>query len=142
MNKYVKTFLHRGLMFSGFGPIVGGIVYFILDLTGTQISINGSEILLAVVTTYLIAFIHAGSSVFPQIENWPLFKSIFFQGLSIYLAYTIGYLINSWIPLDLMVILIYSGCFIGAFLITWLIIYIISNKVTKKMNNKLNEINK
>ena len=26
MNKYVREFLHRGLMFGGFGPIVFGII--------------------------------------------------------------------------------------------------------------------
>ena len=33
MNKYLKIFLHRGLIFGGFGPIVVGIVYFILGQT-------------------------------------------------------------------------------------------------------------
>ena len=32
MNCYVKEFLKRGLMFGGFGPIVAGIVYLILEI--------------------------------------------------------------------------------------------------------------
>ena len=33
MTKYVKQFLHRGLVFGGFGPIVAGIIYAILQST-------------------------------------------------------------------------------------------------------------
>ena len=31
MNKYVKEFFKRGLIFSGFGPIVAGIVYLCIE---------------------------------------------------------------------------------------------------------------
>ena len=142
MNKYVKTYLLRGLIFSGLGPVVTGIVYVILEACGTEIVLNGLDVFKAIVTTYVIAFVHAGSSVFPQIDKWPLFKQIFFQGISIYLVYIIGYLINSWIPLNLTLILIFTGCFFGAFGITWLIIYICTGSVTKKMNKKLKEMNR
>ena len=30
MNKYLKEFFHRGLIFGGFGPIILGIVFAIL----------------------------------------------------------------------------------------------------------------
>ena len=142
MNKYVRLFLHRGLIFAGLGPIVTSIVYIILEASGTEIVLTGLDVFKAIVTTYVIAFVHAGSSVFPQIEKWPLFKQIFFQGISIYLVYTIGYLINSWIPLNPVLIGIYSGCFFGIFGITWLIIYICTGAVTKKMNKKLEEMNR
>ena len=36
MNKYVKTYLHRGLLFGGLGPIVAGIVLGIIQLSGIQ----------------------------------------------------------------------------------------------------------
>lgn len=140
MNKYVKMFLHRGLMFSGLGPIVAGIVYVCIEASCTVLALTGIEFFTAVLTTYIIAFVHAGSSVFPQIEGWPLIKSIFFQWFSIYAVYTIGYLINSWIPLNPIVILIYTGCFIGAFSIIWIIIYLTTKKVTRKMNDQLNQM--
>ena len=142
MNKYVRTYLHRGLIFAGLGPIVTSIVYIILEASGTEIVLSGLDVFKAIVTTYVIAFVHAGSSVFPQIDKWPLFKQIFLQGISIYLVYIIGYLINSWIPLNLTFILIFTGCFFGAFGITWLIIYICTGSVTKKMNKKLEEMNR
>jgi hypothetical protein len=31
MNRYVKSFLHRGLIFGGFGPIICGIIFFIIS---------------------------------------------------------------------------------------------------------------
>ena len=142
MNKYVKSYLLRGLIFGGFGPIVLGIVYLILQLSGVKVEINGYQICLAIVTTYVIAFVHAGSSVFPQIDKWSAFKSAFFQGISLYSVYTIGYLINSWIPLKPIVILIYSAIFIGAFVVIWIVVYLVSRKATKKMNEKLSELNK
>lgn len=44
MNKYVKEFLHRGLMFGGFGPIIAGIVYLILSYTLNNFSLSGSTV--------------------------------------------------------------------------------------------------
>ena len=61
---YFKEFLHRGLMFGGFGPIVAGIVYFAISLNIKDFSVSGAEILIATVSIYLLAFVHAGSSVF------------------------------------------------------------------------------
>ena len=141
MNKYVKAFLHRGLIFAGFGPITLAIVYLILQLCNVEVALNGFQVCLGIVTTFLIAFVHAGSSVFPQIEKWGTFKSAFFQGISLYLVYTIGYLLNSWIPLNPIVIIIYTSIFIGAFTILWVIIYLVAKKSTNQMNKKLNEIN-
>ncbi len=43
MNKYLKEFLHRGLMFSGFGPVISGIVYLILNYTIDDFSVSGKE---------------------------------------------------------------------------------------------------
>ena len=33
MNIYLKRFLQRGLVFGGFGPIIAGIVYYIISLS-------------------------------------------------------------------------------------------------------------
>lgn len=142
MNKYVKSYLLRGLIFAGFGPIILAIIYLILEWSGVKVELSVYQICSAIITTYVIAFVHAGSSIFPQIEKWSPFKSAFFQGISLYTVYTAGYLINNWIPLKPIVILIYSLTFVVAFIIIWIIIYLVSKKTAKKMNNKLNEINK
>ena len=38
-GKYIKEFALRGLVAMGFGPIVLGIIYFILGLTGDRKSV-------------------------------------------------------------------------------------------------------
>ena len=140
MNKYVKEYLLRGLIFSGFGPIIAGIIYLILEIQGTKIELSGLEIFSAILTTYICAFVHAGSSVFPQIEHFSKIKAMFFQFISIYSVYTIGYLINSWIPLNPVIILIYTGAFVATFLVTWLVVFLMTRKLASDMNDKLKSI--
>lgn len=141
MNKYVKDYLLRGLIFSGLGPVIGGSVYLIIELSGNKLSLSGYEVFLAIITTYIIAFVHAGSSVFPSIERWSKVKAMFVQLLSLYSVYTIGYLINSWIPFKIEIIALYTSCFIGGFLLIWLIVVISSRIVSNKLNEKLNNMN-
>ena len=64
MNKYVKEFLKRGLMFSGLGPIVAGIVYLLIEASGTDLNLDAPTVFMAIITTYIIAFVQAGSSIF------------------------------------------------------------------------------
>lgn len=137
MNKYVKEFCKRGLIFSGLGPIVLGIVLMCINFSGTKLELEGWQIFVGILTTYIIAFVHAGSSVFEQIEEWSTFKSLFWHLLSIYVVYLGGYLLNRWIPYNWLVVLIFSVCVIGGFLIIWLICFLASNKTKNKLNSKI-----
>ena len=137
MNKYLKEFLHRGLMFGGFGPIVMGIVFFIIEKTVDGVSFNATEVLLAIVSAYLLAFIQAGATIFNQIEDWPLPKSLLCHFVSLYIAYSGCYLLNSWIPFEPMVLVIFSVAFTATFFIIWLIVYLSVKTVSRKMNSKL-----
>lgn len=137
MNKYFKEFLHRGLMFGGFGPIIVGIVFLVLDLTLEDFRLGGAEVLLAIVSTYLLAFVQAGASVFNQIEHWSLAKSLLFHFLTIYLAYSLCYIVNSWIPFEPMVILIFTVIFIVAYFIIWFTVYFSTKAIEKRLNKKL-----
>ena len=137
MNKYLKEFLHRGLIFGGFGPIATGIVFFIIEKTVDGISFNATEVLLAIVSTYLLAFIQAGVTVFNQIEDWPLPKSVLCHFVLLYIAYSGCYLLNSWIPFEPMVLVIFSVIFAAAFFIIWLIVYLSVKTVSRKMNSIL-----
>ena len=137
MNKYLKSFLHRGLIFGGFGPVITGIIYLTLSLTIDNFSVSGTEMFTAIISTYLLAFTHAGCSIFNQIEHWPIAKSLFFHFLSLYLAYSVCYLINSWIPFDITVFLIFTGVFVLGYAIVWLIVYIIVKQTERKLNSKL-----
>ncbi len=137
MNKYFKEFCHRGLMFGGFGPIICGLIYMIIELTGTKLELTGWQIFVAIITSYLLGFVCAGSSIFEQIENWSIFKSASIHLLSIYLVYLFTYLVNSWIPLDWRVILIFSAIIIVGFLVIWFIGYCITSRCSKKLNEKI-----
>ena len=137
MKKYVKIFLHRGAVFGGFGPIVAAIVYLILSYTAVGITLSGQEVFLAVISTYILAFIHAGASVFNQIEHWPLPKSILFHLAVLYFGYTACYLVNSWLPFDWRVVLIFTAVFVAVYAVVWLTV-LVSIKVTQhKLNKKL-----
>lgn len=137
MNKYVKEFLHRGLMFGGFGPIIMAIIYLILSYTIKNFSFEGAQIFTAVVSTYLLAFVHAGSSVFNQIEHWSTMKGLLCQLVSLYIAYVVCYLINSWIPFEFSVILIFTAIFVVGYFAIWGIVYLCVKGNAKKLNKKL-----
>ena len=137
MNRYLKEFLHRGLMFGGFGPIVMGVIYYILSLTVSGFSIDGGDILCAIVSTYILAFLQAGASVFNQIEEWPLPKSLFFHFATIYLAYSLCYIINTWIPFEAAVLLIFTLIFIVVYFVVWIAVFLSIKAVSKRLNAKL-----
>lgn len=137
MNKYVREFFHRGLIFGGFGPIILGIIYLIISKTVESFSLSAEEVLLGIVSIYILAFIQAGASVFNQIEEWPIPKSLLFHFLTIYLAYALCYILNSWIPFVPEVLLIFTAIFVVGYFAIWITVYICVNAASKKMNKKL-----
>lgn len=140
MNLYLKTFFHRGLIFGGFGPIIIGIVYAILQKTVSGFSLSGSEVLLAITSSYLLAFVQAGASVFNQIERWPISKSLLCHFSTLYLAYTLCYLVNSWIPFKSEIIIIFTTIFIILYFVIWLTVYFSIKAVSKKLNKSIEKI--
>jgi len=138
MNKYLKIFLYRGLIFGGFGPIILGIIYAILDSTLADFSLGGVQILVAVISVYLLAFIQAGASIFNQIERLSLPQSLLCHFLTLYIAYVGCYLINSWIPFDSMVLLIFTLIFSIGYFAVWTVVVISIKLTSKKLNEKLN----
>jgi len=137
MKNPVKEFLLRGMMFAGFGPIVIGIIYFILSKTVDNFSLSGTEVFMAIVSTYVLAFVQAGATVFNQIEHWPLMKSLLCHFSLLYLAYVLCYLLNSWIPFDINVVLIFTAIFLIGYFAVWCIVLCSVKAVSKKMNKKL-----
>ena len=133
MNKYFKEFCLRGLVFGGFGPIVLGIVYLCISFK-TDLTVGGLEFFTAILSTYILAFIHAGASVFPQIESWSIAKSIGAHFPTLYIAYTLCYLINTWIPFDWKVVLIYTAIFVLVYFVIWVIVLAVTKKTTKNLN--------
>lgn len=136
--EWFKEFLKRGFSFAGLGPVIAGIVYLILSCVIKDFQLSGLQVFLAIISTYILAFVQAGASVFNQIEDWPLAKSLGFHLLSIYFAYVLCYLINSWIPFEPVVILIFTGVFLVTYFIIWITVYSIIKHASKKLNSKLN----
>ena len=137
MKQNLFKFIHRGAIFGGFGPIIIGIVYLILSFTLDDFYVTGTEIFTAILSTYLLAFVHAGASVFNEIERWSVGRSVLYHFSVLYAAYSICYLINSWIPFDITVFLIFTGIFIVSYLIVWLTVYIIVKRTGRRLNDSL-----
>ena len=137
MNIYLKRFLQRGVAFGGFGPIILGIVFLILSLTINDFSLGGREVCLAIISTYILAFVQAGASVFNQIEEWPIAKCTAVHFLTLYVVYVGCYLLNSWIPFDINVVLIFTAIFAAGYFVVWLAVFISIKAVSKKLNAKI-----
>lgn len=137
MNKYVKLFLHRGLIFAGLGPIIAGVVFLILSFAPEGISLSGGQIFSAIVSTYMLAFLQAGASVFNQIEHWPVPKALLCHFLTIYVAYVSCYLANSWIPFEPVVIVIFTASFVVLYFIIWITVFLCVKAQSKRLNAKL-----
>ena len=137
MNKYVKEFFLRGLMFSGFGPVIIGIIYVVLSKTANDFSLTETDVLSGIISTYLIAFVQAGASVFNQIEHWSTPKSLFFHFGSLYIVYSLAYILNSWIPFVPKVLLIFTLVFIAVYFTVWITVYLIVRHTSKKFNSVL-----
>lgn len=133
MNKYAKTFIRRGAAFSGLGPVVAGIVLAAIP----DVTLTGGQVLLAVLSTYLLAFVQAGATVFNQIEHWPLAKSLLCHFGSLYLAYSACYLVNSWIPFDPLVLLLFTAVFAAIYFAVWITVYLCVRAVGRRLNDRI-----
>ena len=137
MNIYTKEFFHRGLMFGGFGPIIVGIIFYCVSAAEGGISLSAPEALVAILSSYLLAFVHAGASVLNQIEHWPIMKSLFFHFLLLYVSYLSCYLINAWIPFDGKVVGIFTAIFVAVYFVVWAIVYLSVRNLGKRMTLKV-----
>ena len=124
-------------MFGGFGPIIAGVVFAILGATLEDFHLDGWQILLAIASTYVLAFLQAGASVFNQIEHWSLAKSLLCHFVTIYLAYSLCYIANSWIPFEPMVLVIFTAIFVVAYFVIWFSVYFAVRATEKRLNKNL-----
>ena len=137
MNKYIKEFLHRGLMFGGFGPIIFGIIVFIVSKTTGNFILEAGEVFIGIVSIYLLAFVHAGASVFNQIEHWSIGKSLLCHLSTLYVAYSLCYVINTWIPFEPKMLLLFTAIFMIIYFVVWGVVYFTIKATSKNFNAKL-----
>ena len=133
----VRDFFFRGLLFGGSGPIIAGIIYLILHFALEDLTLTGLQVFTVIVSTYLLAFVHAGASVFNQIESWPLAKSTLCHFGLLYIAYVLCYVINSWIPFEPLVLGIFTAIFAVGYAVIWLAVYVSIRVTVKRLNRSL-----
>lgn len=139
MKQNLIKFIHRGAIFGGFGPVITAIIYLILSFSINNFSVSGYEMFSAIISTYFLAFVHAGASAFNEIESWSIGKSTLCHFITLYVAYSLCYIINSWIPFDITILLIFTVLFVLVYLIIALTVYLITKKLGKKLNESLNK---
>ena len=140
MKKHVIDFMHRGLVASVGGPVILAIVYLCLQANGAVTTLTVNEVVLAILTSALMAFIAAGISVVYQIEKLPLMWASFIQAIVLYFDYLLIYLLNGWLKYDPKVIFIFTIIFIAGYAVIWSLIYFLSIRpAINKMNRKLQE---
>ena len=132
-----RDFFLRGCMFGGLGPVVLGIVYVILHHTLEELTLTGTQVFLGILSTYVLAFIHAGSGVFHRIESWSPGKSCLCQLSLLYAAYVLCYALNDWLPFEPLAIGIFTAIFVGGYGLICLIVYLSVHAAAKKLNQSL-----
>lgn len=137
MNIYVKEFIKRGLMFSGLGPVTTALIIFIISQLEELPALSGMQVLIMAVSTYILAFVQAGATVFNQIEHWSLPKSLACHFASLYAVYVLCYLVNTWIPFSINVILTFTIIFAASFFTIWTIVFLSVRHLSKKLNKNL-----
>ena len=123
-------------MFGGFGPIILGIIYLVLQSTIKGFSLSGGQVFAAIISTYLLAFVQAGASVLNQIDTrFPLLTTGLHL-LILYVAYVGAYLINSWIPFSPEALGIFTAVFVIGYAIIWLTVFVSIKTVSRKLNGR------
>ena len=139
MKKIFLEFCRRGMIASGFGPIVLAIVYLILDYHSSIRLLTVNQVYIGIFSLSALAFIAGGMNVVYQIERLPLMYAIFLHGIALYVVYLITYLINDWIVWGLTPIFVFTGIFVFSYIVIWIFIYTITKKNTDKINQILIE---
>ena len=69
MKKYVRDFLHRGLMACGLGPLVLAVLYLILHQQSVVETLTVREVCMGIFSLSALAFIAGGMNTIYQMER-------------------------------------------------------------------------
>ena len=136
MNK-IKSFLLRGTIFAGFGPLIYALVILVIDLTGVDPMLNGLVVFKGFISTYLLAFIVSGMSIIWKEERLGFALQMAIHASFIYACYLVTYLINGWLNINFIQILFFTIIFILGYGIIWIMIYLIERNKVNKLNKQL-----
>ena len=135
--KYVKEFLKRGMMAAWGGPVILAIVYLILGKCGVVTTLTVSQVVLAIISMTVMAFIAAGISFIYQVEQLPLAIATIIQMAVLYFDYLLFYRLNGWVPNEGLIT--FTVIFVVGFVVIWLIVYFCAVRPSvRRLNEKLN----
>ena len=139
MKKYFGEFCRRGLIGCGFGPMVLGVLYLVLQARGDLNMLTVNEVCLGIFSLSALAFIAGGMNAVYQIERLPLMGAILIHGGVLYLSYLGVYLLNGWLIRGIAPILVFSLIFVLGYLAIWAIIYGVTKKKTERLNEMIKQ---
>ena len=135
--KYVREFLKRGMMAAWGGPVILAIVYLVLEKCGVVTTLTVSQVVLAIISMTIMAFIAAGISFVYQVEQLPLAIATIIQMAVLYFDYLLFYRLNGWVPIEGLIT--FTIIFVAGFVVIWLIIYFCAVRPSvRKLNERLN----
>ena len=137
MKKYILDFMRRGLVASGFGPLVLAIFYLILHHNGRIQTLTVPQVCIGILSLYLLAFMAGGLNALYQVERLPLMAAVSIHGGILYLCYLATYLVNDWLQWGSIPIAVFSCIFLVGYLMIWMIISCIIRRRTEKLNEIL-----
>lgn len=139
MRKFMLEFLRRGLIASGFGPIILAIVYLILKQSGAINTLTVNQVCVGIFSLSALAFIAGGMNAIYQIEYLPLMVAILIHGTILYISYLGTYLLNDWLNFGILPIVIFSVVFVVSYIMIWIIIYSLTKRNTARLNKILKQ---
>ena len=139
MKKNCREFCRRGLVASGFGPLVLVVLYLILQHKGILQTLTVNEVCLGIVSLWGLAFIAGGMNVLYQMERLPLMVAFLIHGGVLYISYLATYLINGWLMQGAKPLLVFTVVFILGYIGVWAVIFFITKKRTERVNEILKQ---
>ena len=134
-KNYIWEFCKRGMMFAWGGPAITAIVWFIIWKSTGEMMLTVPQVVLGVLSTTVLAFVAAGVSIVHQMESLPKSIAALIQGSVLLAIYLAVYLMNGWIPVNM--IWIFIVCFITALVAIWGIIYLSIRAKVNKLNKAM-----
>ena len=139
MKRFLSDFLLRGLVATGFGPIVMAIVFIFLQKYAAVESITVNQMCVGIISLSLLAFIAGGMNSIYKLERLPLMAAILIHGLVLYICYLATYLVNDWLDIGTTPILIFTGIFIVGYIVIWVVLYSVNSSKIKRINEILSQ---
>ena len=137
MRKIMLTFLKRGMIACGIGPVILAIVYIILEQTGEIDVLTIKQVCIGIFSLSILAFVAGGLNAIYQIEKIPFMLAVLIHGIVLYIFYLATYLLNDWIKFGALPIMIFTVAFAVGYLAIWAVIYLVSRRNTERVNELL-----